>query len=34
MLPGHDPIKACPCDASIIAEVSAGLKGTGSLNNK
>lgn len=34
MLPGHDPIKACLCNAAIIAEISSGLKGTGSLNNK
>lgn len=34
VLPGHEPIKACTCNAPITAELSAGLKGTGSLNSK
>lgn len=34
VLQGHEPIKACTCNAAIIAEINAGLKGSGSLNNK
>lgn len=34
VLPGYDPIKACTCDAAITAELSAGLNGSGTLNNK
>ena len=34
VLQGQEPIKACTCNVAIIAELSAGLKGSGALNSK
>lgn len=34
VLPGYEPIKACTCNAAIVAEITAGLKGSGTLNGK